>query len=94
LQVVEGIADEEEIQDIGLLLEFISTELDSGRNFEFMQAVLAVALKVHADIIMARPDLRIKAADVERRLSATWRRLDDLLQGVRCMVDFFGNLQT
>jgi hypothetical protein len=30
LQVVEGIANEEEIRDIGLLLEFISTELDAG----------------------------------------------------------------
>jgi Utp21 specific WD40 associated putative domain len=84
----------EEVKDIGRLLDYFAAEVAEGRNFELVQAVLAVALKVHADTIMAHDSLRQRAADVERQLSSMWRQMDDLLQDVRSMVDFFSNLQT
>jgi hypothetical protein len=28
---------------------------------------------------------------MQRALKASWRRLDDLLQGARCVVDFLAN---
>lgn len=58
-----------------------------------LQALLRVALQVHADTIAEREELREAAARMQRRLAATWRRLDGLLQGCRCMVGLLGNLQ-
>jgi hypothetical protein len=52
-----------------------------------------VALQVHADTIAEREELRAAAARTQQRLAATWRRLDGLLQGCRCMVGLLGNLQ-
>lgn len=85
---------EEEVEDVGHLLDFFAAELAAGRNFELLQAVLAVTLKVHADTIMSHDGLRQRAAAVEAQLSATWRVTECLLQDVRSMVDFFSNLQT
>lgn len=84
---------EKEVEDVGHLLDFFAAELAAGRNFELLQAVLAVTLKVHADTIMSHDGLRQRAAAVEAQLSATWRVMEDLLQDVRSMVGFFSDLQ-
>lgn len=57
------------------------------------QALLKVTLDVHGDVIAAHPELAERAQRTQQRLAATWRRLDGLLQSVRCMVGFLGNLQ-
>lgn len=95
-QVLEGEDEEdsaEEVQDLCNFFDFIDSELIASRNFEFNQALLRAALRVHGDAIVAHPRLKEAAVRVEKRLQATWTRLDGLLQNVRCMVGFFGNLQ-
>lgn len=52
-----------------------------------------MTLDVHGDVIAAHPELAERAQRTQQRLAATWRRLDGLLQSVRCMVGFLGNLQ-
>jgi hypothetical protein len=47
--------------------------------------------QVHGDALIAHPDLAGVADRMRRRLAASWRRLDDLLQGARCVVDFLSN---
>lgn len=95
-QVLEGEDEEdsaEEVQDLCYFFDFIDSELIASRNFEFNQALLRAALRVHGDAIVAHAPLKERAVRVEKRLQATWSRLDGLLQNVRCMVGFFGNLQ-
>jgi hypothetical protein len=43
---LESEVDEDEVRDVGLLLDFITHELAAKRNFELIQALLNVALKV------------------------------------------------
>lgn len=81
------------MQDLCSFFDFIDSELIASRNFEFNQALLRAALRVHGDAIVAHAPLKERAARVEKRLQATWTRLDGLLQNVRCMVSFFGDLQ-
>ncbi len=57
------------------------------------QALLRVTLQVHGETIAEHAELRERAQRAQQRLSATWRRLDGLLQSTRCMVGFLGNLQ-
>jgi len=49
---------------------------------------------VHGESVSAHAPLRERAARIEQKLRATWTRLDDLMQGVRCMVGFFSNMQS
>ena len=45
-QVIEGVAGEEEVADLGRLLGFLDAELAANRNFEFAQALLRLTLQV------------------------------------------------
>jgi hypothetical protein len=42
---------------------------------------------------MRHPSLLAAVQRLQRRLRSTWLRLDDLLQNVRCMVDFVSSAQ-
>jgi hypothetical protein len=42
---------------------------------------------------MSQPGLLPVAERLQRKLRPTWLRLDDLLQNVRCMVEFVSNAQ-
>jgi hypothetical protein len=48
---------------------------------------------VHGDSVAQHPPLRERAVRIEKKLRVAWTRLDDLMQGVRCMVGFFSNMQ-
>ena len=58
------------------------------------QALLRAALRVHGDSVLRHAALRERGTRIEQKLQATWSRLDDLMQGVRCMVGFFSNMQS
>lgn len=57
------------------------------------QAILQVALQVHADTILGSDELGAAAERLQARLATTWLRLDGLLQSCRCMVGLLGNMQ-
>ncbi|WIA17803.1 hypothetical protein OEZ85_009315 [Tetradesmus obliquus] len=104
--------ENEDVKDVGLLLEALQGELDAARNFEMVQALLARVLVldaarnfevaqallarvlvIHGDTLMRHASLLSAVQRLQRRLRGTWLRLDELLQNVRCMVDFIGNAQ-
>jgi U3 small nucleolar RNA-associated protein 21 len=93
---VLGEPDEadEAVQDLRRLLDYVDDEVAANRNFEFLQALLRVVLQLHGDSIIQSASLRQRAESIRGQLRATWSRVDGLLQNVRCMVGFFGNLQT
>ncbi len=57
------------------------------------QALLSVVVAQQGDAIAARPALAARASRLRGLVAGGWARLDGLLQHVRCMVGFFGNLQ-
>ena len=90
--MLEG-APQQELDDLALLLQFLEEETGGQRNFEFVQALLRVTLQVHGETIAGHAGLAEVASLAQERLGAAWRRLDGLMQSVRCMVGFLGNLQ-
>ncbi|KAL0035116.1 hypothetical protein WJX79_001452 [Trebouxia sp. C0005] len=94
LEVLDIESSVDELAALGSLLIMVKSELESNSNFEFIQAVLKLLLQIHGDTIMQQPDLQHKAQDVQRVLAKGWSRIDQLLQSARCMLGFFGNLQT
>lgn len=49
--------------------------------------------QVHGDAVVRHPLLRSAGRRLLGRLKPVWGRMDALMQDVRCMVGFFGNLQ-
>ncbi|PNH10160.1 WD repeat domain-containing protein [Tetrabaena socialis] len=95
MSVLEGGHSEAaEVADLGALLDMLCASLGARRDFEFCQALLSVVLAQHGDTIVARPQLADRAARLRDVVASGWRRVDTLLQHVRCVVGFLGNLQS
>jgi U3 small nucleolar RNA-associated protein 21 len=67
--------------------------MQSNRDFEVLQSLLNVTLKIHSDMIVANPDsfstlLNNLLAVQQRR----WNDLDNLFQKSLCLVDFVRNV--
>ena len=94
MQVLDVESSDAELVALSSLLKMVKSELASNSNFEFVQAFLKLLLQIHGDIIMQQPSLRKQAQEVQVVLAKGWSRIDQLLQSSRCMLGFFGNLQT
>ncbi|GIL87705.1 hypothetical protein Vretifemale_15746 [Volvox reticuliferus] len=94
MQILEGSRDEQsEVRDLGALLDMLSASLEARRDFELCQALLNVVLTQQGDVLSARPELGPRLQRLRGLVATSWRRLDSLMQHVRCMVGFLGNLQ-
>ena len=56
------------------------------------QALLRAVLAVHGDTILMHDSLRKRAGALQKRLAASWNRLDSLMKNVQCLVNFLGKL--
>lgn len=94
MQVLEGSSSEEqEVSDLAALLDCLAACLAGRRDYEFCQALLTVVLQLQGDVLASVPSLARRTALLRDLSAASWARLDGLLQGTRCMVAYFGNLQ-
>lgn len=85
-------AHPEELQEIGMVMDFLLAELMMMQNFQFVQALLQVFLKIHADTIVSQDELKGKARSLWEQQRKTWQRLDNTFQKVRCTVNFVSNM--
>jgi hypothetical protein len=84
--------DVEDMSDLALMLEALDSQLSEGLNFEFMAALLRLALEVHGAAIAARPLLRRVATRIRKHLAPRWARLSNLLGDVQCMAGYAANI--
>ncbi|XP_024544156.1 WD repeat-containing protein 36 [Selaginella moellendorffii] len=91
LQIVDEDAPEEQIRDIGSLIDFLIKATSLNRDFDFVQAVMLLVLRIHGESILTYSQLRDKAETLREVQSSTWKRLDELLQKNRCIVSFLSN---
>ncbi|KAL9250535.1 WD repeat-containing protein [Drosera capensis] len=99
LQIIDDDDDHEnhvkrpELLSIELLLDFFIHEVSQRTNFEFIQALIRVFLKIHGETIRRRPDLREKARTLLEAQSEVWQKVDKLFQVAGCTVAFLSNSQ-
>ncbi|ONK70376.1 uncharacterized protein A4U43_C05F33080 [Asparagus officinalis] len=101
LRVLQIIDDEDmqaldqrpELQTIGLLLDYFIHELSCKNNFEFIQAVIKLFLKIHGETVRMHLSLQEKARRLLEVQSLVWNRVDKMFQSARCMVTFLSNSQ-
>ncbi|XP_027106936.1 U3 small nucleolar RNA-associated protein 21 homolog isoform X2 [Coffea arabica] len=100
LQVIDDDDDDDQEMDkrpelyfIELLLDYFEHEISCRNNFEFIQAVIRLFLKIHGETIRRQSKLQDKARKLLEVQSAVWQRVDKLFQSTRCMVTFLSNSQ-
>lgn len=97
LQIIDDDDEESsnrpEVHFIGLLLDYFMQETSCRNNFEFIQALIRLFLKIHGESIRRQPVLQEKAQKLLHIQSAVWQKLDKLFQSTRCMVSFLSNSQ-
>nr|BAJ94341.1 predicted protein [Hordeum vulgare subsp. vulgare] len=82
-----------ELQSISLLLDYFIHELSCRNNFEFVQAVLKLFLKIHGETIRRHSVLQEKVRKLLDVQSKVWQKIDKMFQSARCMVTFLSNSQ-
>ncbi|XP_042436738.1 WD repeat-containing protein 36-like isoform X1 [Zingiber officinale] len=82
-----------ELQSIGILLDYLIHELSSRNNFELIQAVIKLFLKIHGETLRHHSLLQEKAKRLLEVQSTVWQRIDKMFQSARCMVTFLSNSQ-
>nr|ATG70826.1 WD-40 repeat family protein [Callitropsis vietnamensis] len=98
LQIIdnENITETEhavELKGIGMLLDYFVSEVFCNNNFEFVQALIRLFLKIHGETIRRQISLQEKARQLLELQSSTWQRLDTNFQNTRCMITFLSNSQ-
>ncbi|KAG8633655.1 WD repeat-containing protein 36 isoform X2 [Manihot esculenta] len=98
LQIIDE-DDQQELEkrpefiSIELLLDYFIHEIASRNNFEFVQAVIRLFLKIHGETIRCQPKFHEKAGKLLETQREVWQRMDNLFQSTRCMVTFLSNSQ-
>nr|CAB3468533.1 unnamed protein product [Digitaria exilis] len=89
----EDLEQRPELQSISLLLDYFIHELSCRNNFEFVQAVLKLFLKIHGETIRRHSILQGKVKKLLEVQSLVWQKIDKMFQSARCMVTFLSNSQ-
>ncbi|KAJ9167353.1 hypothetical protein P3X46_022014 [Hevea brasiliensis] len=98
LQIIDE-DDQQELEkraefiSIELLLDYFIHEIACRNNFEFVQAVIRLFLKIHGETIRSQSKFHDKAGKLLETQCEVWQRMDKLFQSARCMVTFLSNSQ-
>lgn len=90
---MQGLDMKPEMISIELLLDYFVYEISYRNNFEFLQAVIRLFLKIHGLTIRCHSKLQDKAKKLLKIQSDEWQKIDTLFQRTRCMVTFLSNSQ-
>ncbi|KAJ6863712.1 transducin family protein [Populus alba x Populus x berolinensis] len=96
-QIIDDYQEELETRpefiSIELLLDYFIHEISSRNNFEFVQAVIRLFLKIHGETMRCNLKLQDKARKLLETQCSVWQGVDKLFQSARCMVTFLSNSQ-
>ncbi|XP_054800257.1 uncharacterized protein LOC129304574 [Prosopis cineraria] len=98
LQIIDDDDDQQEYKkselvSIEQLLDYFIYELSRKNNFEFLQAVIRLFLKIHGETIRQQSQLQDKARKLLDVQCLVWQKVDRLFQSARCVVAFLSNSQ-
>lgn len=88
-----GFEPDEELNELGSMLDYFGIELSSQRNFEVVQAQLDVFLRAHQASIARLEPLQTKLQALQPRQRDAWRRLEHSFHSSMCMLAFFSGIQ-
>lgn len=87
------VSKKPELLSLEMLLDYFIQEISCRNNFEFIQAVVRLFLKIHGETVRCQSQLQEKRKKLLETQCEVWQRLDKLFQSARCMVAFLSNSQ-
>lgn len=98
LQIIDDDDEQEpekrqELHFIELLLDYFIHEISCRSNFEYIQALIRLFLKIHGETVRRQSKLQEKARKLLEVQSAVWQKIDKLFQNTRCVITFLSNTQ-
>ncbi|KAM6570579.1 hypothetical protein CsatB_018564 [Cannabis sativa] len=100
LEIIDEVDDDDDDNDdekrpellsIEMLLDYFIEEISCRNNFEFVQAVMRLFLKIHGETIRCKSGLQEKAKKLLEIQSKVWEGVDKLFQSSRCVLSFLTN---
>ncbi|KAK1276546.1 hypothetical protein QJS04_geneDACA004157 [Acorus gramineus] len=82
-----------ELHSIELLLDYFINEITHRNNFEFIQSVVRLFLKIHGETVRCQSTLQNKLKNLLEIQTSVWQKIDKMFQSARCMVTFLSNSQ-
>lgn len=82
-----------EVESLHQFLLWVRRHVEQQHSFQFVQALLEVLLRVHADAIVTVPRLRSAAVDLATLQKKTWSKLQTLLHQNLCLIKHFSGQQ-
>lgn len=80
--------------ELALSITFLIKELESNRNFEHIQSLIALFLKVHSDLIIRYAlTLNPLITKMMRLLDEKWEAINALFQSNLCLIRFYSHIQ-
>ena len=76
-------ATEEEIEQIGIGIDFFHHEVHSGMNYDAIQALLRLFLASHGETIAANAGLKERCKKLRQVVTESWERLDVVFNEIR-----------
>ncbi|XP_043694256.1 WD repeat-containing protein 36 [Telopea speciosissima] len=98
LQIIDDEDQQEpekrsELYSIELLLDYFIHEISCRKDYEFIQAVIRLFLKIHGETVRRQSKLQDKAEKLLEVHSSVWQTLDKMFQNASCMLTFLSNSQ-
>ncbi|KNC79659.1 hypothetical protein SARC_07960 [Sphaeroforma arctica JP610] len=69
-------------------VRFFEHELQSKRNFEMIESLMASYLQIHAEFLPQFPELMAAVAEVQEVHAESWDRISNLLNHTLCLVTY------
>ena len=76
-------ATEEELEQIGIGIDFFHHEVLSGMNYDAIQALLRLFLASHGETIASNEGLKDRCRKLRQAVSESWERLDGMFNEIR-----------
>ncbi len=75
------------------MLDFFLSQLQNNTNFEFIQAIFNLFLRVHGDVLVRHENLLTKLIQLKSLQKQRWRYLEQYFHSSLCLTSFFSNTQ-
>ena len=89
-----GLPPPNRLAELRATLGFFGRALTTGRDFELLQAVLAVFLRIHQATLAATPELLPALQALHEAQGSRWGTLREQLHGNLCLLSFLCRTRT
>jgi len=90
---IRALSLQNDFLEVKMFMRMIHSLLISDSNFEVVQSLLSVFLKIHGDLIPKEPELTKLSEKIKKKQEQAWNRLQNMFHNSLCLIRFFSGIQ-